>query len=1590
MLSIPAANSHPIESRNQNPLTLTLTFVHHPNCSDPSGAITVQASGGTPGYQYLWNNGSTTAAVSGLSDGDYEVVVTDALGETDHLKISLIPDFEAPEADAGMDQNMVCSNSTTILNGGGSTGPTFSYQWTASGGGHIASGINSPTPTVDHSGAYLLTVTNLNNGCSNTDAVTVTSDFTAPSASATGGTITCSTASVTLNAVYSTLHTIFVWQGPGGFTSHALNPTVSVSGNYIFTVTDTLSGCSQPSTAVVSKNTTPPNADATGGGEITCAQSSVQIAGNSSTPGVSYSWTGPNGYTSMEQSPVVQQPGQYTLKVTNPVNGCTATDAVSVTANQTAPVISASANGILTCTALLVQLNGSSNVQGSSFSWTGPGNFSSSQQNPTVTLSGIYTLVVKNPANGCSASANATVAQNVTPPNISASGGIKTCASPNVTLSGNSTTPNASFYWTGPGGFSSSLKNPTVSQIGNYTLQVTDPTNGCKATAVVTVSQNTTPPNVSAVSATITCSNTLAQITTTGSPQGLSYSWSGPNGFTSSLQNPKVGVSGYYYVTATNPSNGCTNTSSVFTFENVTPPFAYAGEDKSLNCYFSSILINASFSSNGSNYTYQWSTFDGHIVMGANTLFPSVDSAGTYTLKVTNTQNGCSDLDSVTVIQRLPVSAKITQSTAVNCAGGADGTATVKGSEGSEYYTYHWSNGNLTANANGLSSGTYTVTVTDTEGCSATASVSIGELVINAVMNTTHQTIPGVNNGSAAVIVSGGTFPYTYKWSTGATTPSIGSLAPGPYSVTVTDARGCTLVKTTNVNAANCILSGSIASSNVNCSGTNTGSATINLNMASNPVNYAWSNGANTKTASNLAAGTYTVTATDATGCQVVQFVQITQPPALVAGISSQTNVHCPESTDGALLASVNGGTQPYNYLWSNGKTSPGISGLAPGAYQLTVSDAKGCTQFVSAQITAPSAILISLSSKTNVECPGENDGSISVSVSGGVSPYQYVWSNGATGSTVANLTAGNYGLTVIDANACSKSLNAQILADDHTPPVLFLKNAEIDLDNNGAVTVTPTLFDNGSTDNCGIAQWSVFPNTFHCSDIGTHTVTVTATDPAGNTSNGTVQLNVTDHVVPILNCPSNIIRGFCDPVVWFSRPEVLDNCSFDPSRLVQVGGLPSGSSFPPGYTHQEFNYTDAAGNTGQCSFEVSIESEAAFMQSITPASCSASCDGAITLSPVSGNGLSLQWSNGSNGWHLASLCPGAYAVTVTDAYQCTQTRSFNVSVSDVQAPQMNCPANLSVGFCNPAVTYAAPLVTDNCPFNPAGLQLLAGLPSGAIFPEGTTVQQFAYTDGGGNTTQCAFMVTVKSAPSITTMLQAAGCAGQCNGAATLSINGSNLPYTVQWSNSQSGPVAGSLCAGAYQYVVTDANNCALVGNINITEPSPIQITIDQLQHDHGNAGTGAIQVSVSGGAAPFTYSWTRNGIFYSATEDLINLQQGQYALTVTDSKGCSGVSSSVTVSNLVATISPSWDNQVSMSPNPASNFTRIIFGEIPGVDGLIQVFGMDGKQIMQQRLSKHDQQVDIEVNSWHSGIYMIRIVLEDGRQTTLKLWVNI
>ncbi|MEP7170353.1 MAG: HYR domain-containing protein, partial [Bacteroidota bacterium] len=513
---------------------------------------------------------------------------------------------------------------------------------------------------------------------------------------------------------------------------------------------------------------------------------------------------------------------------------------------------------------------------------------------------------------------------------------------------------------------------------------------------------------------------------------------------------------------------------------------------------------------------------------------------------------------------------------------GSNGAASVTASGGTPGYSYLWSTTAITSSISSLSAGTYTVTVTDANGCTASCeSIVTQSSSIIASCTATPASCFGGSNGTASVTVSGGTPGYFYLWSTTEITSSISSLSAGTYTVTVTDANGCTATCESIVLEPSAVIA-SCSATPASCFDGSNGTASVTASGGTPAYSYLWSTTEITSSISSLSAVTYTVTVTDFNGCTATCESIVTQPSAVVASCNA-TPASCFGSNNGAASVNANGGTPGYSYLWSSTEITSSISGLSAGTYTVTVTDANGCTGTCEAIVTQSSSVVLSYST-TPVSCPGGSDGTITVTATGGSSPYQYSNDNGTlyqSSNVFTGLAPGNYDVIVKDANNCLSSTTIVTIGTttDATAPVPDVTTLPtVTGECSATVTVSPT-----ATDNCSgsISGTTIDPLAY--STQGTFTVHWTYDDGNGNTSTQNQTVIVDDITNPVIsNCPGSF--SSCNPVTWAS-PAASDNCG----SVVLTSNYNPGGNLPSGTTTVIYTADDGNGNTTVCSFDVTV-----------------------------------------------------------------------------------------------------------------------------------------------------------------------------------------------------------------------------------------------------------------------------------------------------------------------------------------------------------------------------------------------------------------
>ncbi|HEX5002977.1 MAG TPA: gliding motility-associated C-terminal domain-containing protein, partial [Bacteroidia bacterium] len=624
---------------------------------------------------------------------------------------------------------------------------------------------------------------------------------------------------------------------------------------------------------------------------------------------------------------------------------------------------------------------------------------------------------------------------------------------------------------------------------------------------------------------------------------------------------------------------------------------------------------------------------------------------------------GCSD--SITVNITEPMAALTTALTVtqqVNCFAGEDGAIDLTVTGGTVPYTYLWSNTQTTEDMNQLMAGTYTVTVTDLNGCSAEGQIDILEpsqpltgtanILSNVFCN-------GGSNGSIDLVMNGGTAPYVYLWSTGETTEDISGLSSGIYSVTVTDANGCTFTTSGGIGQPSQQLSASMNIQNVLCfSGTN-GFIDLNVTGGTAPYTFNWSNGSNTEDLGALGSGTYTVTIIDANGCDTTLTGTVDQPTApLIPAVAVDQNVSCYAGSNGSLSLTVTGGTLPYTYLWNTGSTTSAISNLPAGMYTLTVTDANGCNAIIAQTVTQPNAPLNApLVVTQNVSCFSGNDGSILANAIGGTSPYTYLWNTGASGNSISNLTSGIYTVTVTDTLGCVFTDSIEV-----TQPAAALSLT-------GSTTLADCLYGIGGSATVSATggtapysyNWNTGASTNNIGNAAPGAYTVTVTDANG--CSDILNLNVGNQsTISIYPGPVEICSGQTALLEVDSIPGATYQWYYGGAPLL---GAVTNSFQTPAQGYYYVTVTTPCGIFTSDSVTVTVHS----MNGVTISSNQVICP-PESVQLIATGGTSYQWSPATNinftNVANPSVSPTAstlYSVVISDAYGCTAQLSVNVTV---------------------------------------------------------------------------------------------------------------------------------------------------------------------------------------------------------------------------------------------------------------------------------------------------------------------------------------
>lgn len=854
------------------------------------------------------------------------------------------------------------------------------------------------------------------------------------------------------------------------------------------------------------------------------------------------------------------------------------------------PAITAANNGPL-CAGAALNLTALPGIPGATYAWTGPGGFTSTAQNPTIPISvvgnsGVYT-VTPTLAGCVGAAATTTVTINAVPATPVAAGTTPICSGATLNLSTTSTGPT--WNWTGPGGFTSTLQNPSIpaatpAASGVYSVTATSAA-GCTSMAgTVNITVNPTPVAPTAANQNI-CFGMTATLTASGS--GATYQWyNAPVAGTllatgATYTTPPVTTTTSYYVQTT--ALGCTGPMTTVTVTVAPSLTANAGVDDSI-CSGASYSLSAL--PTGAGYTYTW---DAPAAIGFSTsATPTVTPAATTTYTVTVADAfGCTGTDAVTITVGTPLVANVNV-TPASCFASCNGTGSVAASGSFGGYTYLWSTGSTGTVINSLCAGPYNVTVTDLFGCTTTNTITVTEptqLVLAGSTTTSNCNQP---DGSATVVGAGGTGAYTYLWNdpSAQTTATAINLIPGLYCVTVTDANGCfdsiclTVPNTPGVTTT-------IASTVVTCNGLCDGTATVTASLGVAPYTYDWTPGApvgdGTPAITNLCPGTYTCTITDASGCTVTATATITQPAVIIIDVIPPVTICVGQST--TLMASAIGGHPlgGYTFDWMAPAftgASNTVSPIVTTTYTVIATDTAGCVsqspQTVTVTVNPPLGVVPS----ANVSiCPGVST-TLSAVASGGDGTYTYSWMPGAGAASTFSVSPAattTYTITVTDGCTTLPATGTITVTVLPVPAVLFSPNIS-----NACEPICITFTDASTVAGGTITGWNwnfgngttstlAAPGPI-CYSAGTYDITLTVTSNGGCSTTSLINNMITVYPQPVAQFifgpqPTNTVN----PTINFTDLSVdASNWSWsfgDPGNLYEPN---SSTQTSPSHTYAD------------------------------------------------------------------------------------------------------------------------------------------------------------------------------------------------------------------------------------------------------------------------------------------------------------------------------------------------------------------------------------------------------------------------------------
>ncbi len=1203
-----------------------------------------------------------------------------------------------------------------------------------------------------------------------------------------------------------------------------------------------------------------------------CINDSVQLTAAVTPTGTyTYTWSPSTGLTASNilspfAKPLAAQ--SYKLIVSSPA-GCR--DSISTTINissirqeidsmRTANATCGSSNGAIR----LYTKTTSPNNPPYTFSINGGTTFVSGNIFNGI-AAGVYNVAIRN-GSGCRFDTTLTVTAGTNPPSASftivqTSCGLNNGSARILTKSG---VPTLTQQWKLGASVISTDTFINNRPPGNYVLTILDGV-GCSINYSITI-LGSSPANFSFIKTDQTCGNTNGAITASV-VSGLSpftYLWS-QGGSVPTI----TGLTAGWYKLTFSDVKGCSKIDSAQLI--AFPPITHSKTGTNALCGSSNGSATAIVSSGGNApFIYSWSNGVVTSPISATSYTINALAGGKYKFTIQDAK-GCKAQDSITVVSSPALNISIARVNAT--CGNNNGSISTSIISGTANYSYVWSDGATSQNRTNLAPGTYNVTVTDSNGCIATGGAVVTMNSSPSLTTTKANATCGNNNGSISTNVTGAKPPILYSWSNGQTTNFINNLAPGVYTVTITDSLGCQkTARDTILQPAFTNFTDSIVQTTCNLSN---GKLFIKNIVGASPVSITWSDGNSSATRTSLTAGNYTVLVQDGNGCQRTKTFTI-QSSSIPNPNFSVLNALC-NSVVGSISAAVSGGTAPYSYIWSSGDTSSSISGKSAGTYTLTVTDFNGCIGIRSDSILRRPPPVYSDSFR-KARC-GFNNGLIHIYNIVGSAPYNFAWSHdvNSTTSLVIGLPSDTISVVITDSNGCVVRDTWDLASKGAITYQANYKRSKC-LDSTGRITINIT---NGTPSYT--IQWSNGDTGLVADSLKHGRYELLISDSLGCIVRDTLRINDST----TLRDTFQIMKTRCDTAsgnilvvplggtapykhVWQRLPRdtfaLLDsvNIGIYNIQTIDSNGCKFDTSATMIYTHypiirDSVVIEKCAGNNGEIHIRI---------------------DSVINPIKITWNGIM-----DSTYKKLGLKGPLSYLIMVEDSHKCIATITSILDTNLNPQPfltKIDPPCGNNLGSLS--VSTAAPVVVQSYLWSNS--KTTGTIDSLAPGPYAITI-----TDTAG----CVYMLrdtlTYTIAPTKSYQIKRSNC-GRLDGQIKIIGNSIYGDYFYNWKKipgsfgtNQQTPDTGfitTLDSGRYVVRISDSKGCNLFDTLTIVD-SAMHTVAFNIKNSHCTNGNGKAKLVLSGGSPPYNYTWYN----FTTNDSVASLFAGNYLVTTTDSRSC-------------------------------------------------------------------------------------------------------